>query len=157
MSKHERTVAFGVVDEGRVGEHIQRQQANEKISLGRVIDAIPQFIQVTHHPTFRAEYVVQNNEDIVIHFFLPVEVAFGAYWTSAFPVTLDRFAQAYFSATRPRLQAKYTEELKSWWFKAHGYGHIVDLSSFIHGFFDGLDAALKDRGRAESGTAGSPS
>lgn len=154
MSKHERTVVLGEVDDG-LAERVLQQQ--KKISLGQVIDAVPRFTPVTHHPTFRAEYVIQNDEDIVVHFFLPEGVQLGTYWTSTFPLTLDRFAQFYFSATRPRLQAKYTDELKSWWFKAHGYGHIVGLEAFIKVFFEGLDVALKDRARAESGTAGTPS
>ncbi len=152
MSKDERTVAFGVVDEAKVGEHVQRQQKDPDISLGRIIDGVPQFIQVGHHPTFRAEYFVQDGTDIIIHFFKPLELQLGTYWTSMFPRALDSLAQAYFQATRPRLQAKYTEAVDergdSWWFKARGYGHIFDLKTFIHAFFDSLDAALSERGLA---------
>jgi hypothetical protein len=147
---NERTVAFGVVDETRVGEHIQRQQAHDggKISLSSIADAVPKFTPLSY-PTFLAEYAVQSGQDIVVHFFLP-QGFLGAqdYWTSRFPTALDATAREYFAAERPRLQAKFTQELNSWWFKARGYGHIIDLVGFVRKFFETLDASLRARAQA---------
>lgn len=155
MSK-ERTVAFGVVDESRISEHIQRQQTNDgdKISLGSVIDAVPKFVPVTRFPSFRAEWVLQGGKDLVIHFFRPEGLASPPsqahrdYWLTRFPTFLDSTARSYFHAERPRLQAKYTMEVDSWWFKANSYEHIIDLAGFAEKFLEALDASLRGVGQA---------
>lgn len=154
MSEKERTVAFGVVDEARIGEHIQRQQAHDadKISLSSVIEAVPKFTPVTNLSTFRAEWVLQNGRDIVIHFFAPPglnsQQEHRNYWLTRFPTFLDATARGYFQAEHPRLQAKYTMELDSWWFKANGYEHIIDLAGFVRKFLESLDASLRGVGQA---------
>lgn len=144
MAKNERTIAFGVVtDEAGVGDQIKKQQ---DISLDAVVNAIPKFLKVDDYTTFRAEYALQDSA-IVIHFYFPPEFKGDAsiYWATRFPQALDVSARSYFNADRPRLQAKYTQELNSWWFRASGYDHIVDMAGFIRGFFDALDAALEAR------------
>jgi hypothetical protein len=141
---NERNVAFGYVEEEKLGETIQRQQSQDHFPLGSIAEGVPQFIAVNDYTTFRAEYTLQD-ENVVVHFFLPPEFKeqVGEYWTIRFPRALDATARAYFSADKPRLQAKYTEEMKSWWFRALSYGHIIDLKGFVMGFFDELDRALE--------------
>jgi hypothetical protein len=156
MSEKERTVAFGVVDESRIGEHIQRQQDHDggKMSLGSIVDAVPKFTPVVHLASFRAEWVLQSGRDLVIHFFPPVGLAGPGnpvhrdYWLTRFPTFLDSTARSYFQAERPRLQAKYTVEVDSWWFKANGYEHIIDLAGFVGKFLEALDASLRGVGQA---------
>ena len=65
------------------------------------------------------------------------------YWLTTFPKILDESAKTFFDAGSPRLQAKYTEELVSWWFKAQGYGNRIDPDAYALRFFDVLDAALE--------------
>ena len=61
---------------------------------------------------------------------------------------LERVAPEHFQATQPRLVAKYTEDdgvgnsLDSWWFKAQGYGHVLDLDAYVMKFFEKMDGAL---------------
>lgn len=147
MTKDERTVAFGYVPDGKVGEGLaQQQKQDNNISLGSVAQAVPKFTKVEDYTTFVAEYALQDG-NIVIHFFLPADFKgnAGNYWAVNFPRALDATARSYFMADRPRLQAKYTPELQSWWFKANSYDHVVDIAGFIRGFFDALDAALETR------------
>lgn len=142
----ERSVAFGHVDEERLHETIEKQQSQGDFSLNSVANAVPVFVPVDDYTTFRAEYTL-SDDNIVVHFFLPPDFRGqeGDYWAIKFPRALDVTARNYFAADRPRLQAKYTPELKSWWFRAMGYGHIIDLKGFVLGFFDELDAALEPR------------
>jgi len=144
MTTNERTVAFGHVDEDKLGETLSRQQEKDNFPLGSIADGIPQFTQVPFYTTFRAEYALQD-DNLIVHFFLPPELngQVGEYWTVRFPRALDLVARRYFSADRPRLTAKYTEELKSWWLRAMSYGHIVDFKGFVTGFFDELDHVLE--------------
>src|SRR6188768_3206480 len=130
MSKNERTVEFGYLPEGQQRVAInQQQQQDSNISLGAIADAVPRFTAVQLYTTFDAEWALQD-ENIVVHFFLPKDFRGDAsnYWTQRFPTALDAVARAYFSADRPRLQAKYTQELNSWWFRAMSYAHVIDLT-----------------------------
>lgn len=144
METNERTVVLGPIDEGRMGHLIARQQDKDKFALNSIVDGVPKFIQETSYTTFLAEYVVQDG-NIIIHFFLPSDFKGHAqqYWEVTFAVALDTTAQRVFQATTPRLQAKYTEEMKSWWFRALNYDHIIDMQGFINRFFDELDTALE--------------
>jgi hypothetical protein len=146
MSDNERTVAFGYVDENTVGGTLIEQHQRDNFGLSAIANAVPKFIPVEEYTTFRAEYVLQDG-NIVIHFFLPTDFrgSKGDYWAIQFPKALDATAQHCFQATRPRLQAKYTEELESWWLRALSYEHIIDLRAFLYAFFDLLDATLEAR------------
>jgi hypothetical protein len=106
----------------------------------RIASGVPVFTRVEDYTTFIAEHTMKD-DDLVIHFY-PTEES-NSYWTSRFPEVLDRVAQAYFRATSPRLQAKFTHEVNSWWFRARGYSHIPDMNGFISGFFDALDQGLE--------------
>ena len=108
---------------------------------------------------FRAEYALQDR-DITIHFFLTEKPEGGAipgvlplwssttqqalenWWLSAFPLALSREAKEYFGAESPRIMAKYTGELASWWFKAQGYDYLLDWKGFVLGFLKKLDQSL---------------
>lgn len=111
--------------------------------------AVIQFTKISDYTTFSAEFAVVDN-DIVIHFFLTPELALQQdepsvenYWLGKFPKTLDKTARDYFQADFPRLMAKYTQELKSWWFKAQGYGLNIDPDAFVKKFFETLDKSLE--------------
>jgi hypothetical protein len=67
------------------------------------------------------------------------------FWMESFPHVLDATAQSHFSETAPRITAKYTEELYSWWFCARGYSHLIDFDSFVEKFLSALDAAAKQQ------------
>lgn len=68
------------------------------------------------------------------------------FWLATFPNVLSTVAQRHFEAAYPRLQAKYTDELKSWWVRAQGFGHVLDLDRFMGSFFMQLDRALDSQG-----------
>lgn len=144
MPPSERTIEFGYLKEGTQVEAIQQQQEHDNnLQLGRIVDAIPKFTK-SRREFFSAEYALKDGA-IVIHFFqLDITLPWNTpdYWRRAFAVSLDRVARDYFGAQAPRLRAKFTEELNSWWFQANGYGHIVDLSRFIKGFFEALDVDI---------------
>lgn len=138
----ERTVEIGSVDEGRATRAVGEMSSGEGPSLTSVMDAVPKFTRVDDFTTFSAEYTLQNG-DIVIHFFPTNDRVSTAYWTKRFPAVLDRVAQVYFEATSPRLQAKYTEELSSWWFRARSYSHVIDFRGLVWGFLEELDRELE--------------
>lgn len=116
--------------------------------------SVPDFKKV-NTKSFRAEYdIIEGN--VVVHFFLPVQAdqhikspngraAWMKYWLEKFPAHLDVVAKKHFDAEYPRLQAKYTEEMASWWLRAQGYGRLLNPKKFMETFFDLLDAALQER------------
>lgn len=126
-----------------VNELIENWGAQDSFLASSVVDGVPKFKKVDCYTTFLAEYDLIG-DDIVIHFFETEEypASNSRYWLHTFAATLDSFAQDYFNANSPRLVAKYTEELKSWWFKACGYDHLLDLDAFVMRFFEGLDVVL---------------
>lgn len=135
--ENERTVAFGQVNEEQV---IPALSAQGDLSANAIAKGVPQFIRVEDYTTFVAEWMMQDG-NIVVHFF-PLEGTLVSYWTVDFPAALDRVAQEVFKATAPRLQAKYTEELRSWWLRALKYDHVISVSGLMETFFDSLDHAL---------------
>lgn len=142
----ERTVVFGHVEEGTAAQTLS-EQAQDNFSTKSIADGVPKFQSVTDYNTFLAEYTLKDG-DIVIHFFLPKDFrksgqAALIYWTTTFAVALDYVAQEVFQATQPRLQAKYTEELNSWWLRARSYDHLINLQQFMGSFFERLDEELE--------------
>ncbi len=135
----------------------ERLQAGGKAApeyIGNVLDAVIKFEKVTGFTTFLAEYAIQEGSYIV-HFFPPKEqyinkgnghfqVAdeFLLKWKRVFPQVLSPAAEDYFGASQPRLQAAYTAEMTSWWFKAAGFADCLAPDEFILAFFEKLDAAL---------------
>lgn len=115
-------------------------------SFGGVAQAVLKFVQVGGYTTFRAEHT-RVDDNIVVHFFRP-EKASDAYWLDKFADGLNTVAQGHFAAAYPRLAAKFTEDdgagnkLDSWWFKARGYDHILDVDAYMGKFYDKLDAFM---------------
>jgi len=117
--------------------------------IGNVPGAVLKFNKVLDFTTFDAEYNLQDG-NVVVHFFMPRDHSVTQeYWRSVFADVLTGVAQEHFQATAPRLVAKYAEDdgaggtLNSWWFKAQGYGHLLDPSTFLDLFFTKMDAALE--------------
>jgi len=98
--------------------------------------------------------------DMVFHFFKNDEVKarrdVADYWTVAFPRALEPVALAHFNVTADsgRLKAQhvyssespYTERepLDSWWFRAYGFGFLLDPHRMALQFIEKLDQALED-------------
>jgi hypothetical protein len=109
--------------------------------LDTVTNSIPDFTKV-EYSTYKAEHSFTGN-DIVIHFYLPTkQKVTEAYWKLHFAAALNDVGQEHFQATAPRLVAKYTDELNSWWFKAQGYDHIIDLPKYLSRFFEALEERM---------------
>lgn len=116
-----------------------------------VAQGVPKFKEYACY-SFKAEHAIIDG-DIVIHFFLPAharvdtpeaEQEWMQYWLGRFADAMDRTAREYFEAEHPRLVAKYTEEMASWWFRARGFGaDILDPDLFVTKFYEKLDAALR--------------
>jgi len=116
--------------------------------IGNVPGAVVQFKKVTDFTTFDAEYNLNDN-NIVVHFFMPSGyMVTEKYWKTCFAEALEAVAASHFQATSPRLVAKYADDdgagnsLHSWWFKAQGYGHLVDPDTFVMKFFELMDGLL---------------
>jgi hypothetical protein len=105
----------------------------------------PNFMSVDSYTTFKAEYAVLDG-DIVFHFFANDEINRlpdpWHYWKTVFPRCLERVAEKYFAATYPRVRAAYTDELASWWLRANGFGHILNMDEFAKQFLERLDKEL---------------
>lgn len=137
---------------GEVPEDDARRLLSGASDVAIAEEAIPRFTKVTYQ-SFRAEHAVIRG-DIIIHFFLPKHAvvdspesrqAWMSYWLKTFPTKLDPVAQQYFETGYPRIMAKYTEEVASWWFKAQGFGEVLDAGRFLSKFYEQLDAALQTR------------
>lgn len=146
----ERNVVIGEVPHDEAMSRLNREQ---DLAFDGLSDAVPKFTKVSLYTTFTAEYALIG-EDLVFHFFPSPErnkVEFTQYWIHNFPKCLDESARQHFDADYPRLVAKYTDELKSWWFKAHGYDHVIDVDAFVARFLKRLDEAI-DRFEATYGS-----
>ena len=112
----------------------------------------PMFFKQKDYNFFRVEHRMETDrkgqQNLVVHFFHPRSVKpdeahpLRNWWLVTFPKTLDVVARSYFEAEAPRLQAKYTTEVASWWFKAQGYGHLLDPDAFLQAFFEQLDGTF---------------
>ena len=142
MSKsNERTAVFGHVNERTVSRDVQEQIAEaDTFPAGRIVDGVPHFTTMDDYTTYRAEWALKDR-DVVIHFFRGEDTR---GWTDLFPSVLDRVAREHFDADAPRLQAKFTQEMDSWWFLAKGYNHVLNLPAFLGRFFEKLDAGLEE-------------
>ena len=142
-------------------EEVPKAQAKEALTqtagleFRGINDAVIQFIKVKAYTTFDAEYAWIDN-DLVIHFFMPPEFVNAPrdvalkWWTETFSACLESAARQFFSADYPRLVAKYTEEMTSWWFRAHGYGDVLDPDAFAVRFLKQLDATI-ERAQTQAG------
>lgn len=148
----ERTVVLGEVPPDEALRSLQLSSKDEH-TIEEVGRAVPVFKEVKL-PEFRAQHAVVSG-DLVIQFFLPVpaeelkradakvQQRWATYWLEAFPRQLSPVAKLYFQADKPRLVAKYTEELASWWFRARGFGDGLDPDGLAEGFYKRLAEALR--------------
>lgn len=130
-------------DTEEVFRKAQAQNGEAPDHMVGIEKAIPVFTQVNDYTTFRAEWA-QIGTALVLHFFLYPDVQSDAkerYWLDKFPTQLSDTAERYFGATAPRIIAKYTPELESWYMRANGFTPL-DPGAYLQGFFDELDRAL---------------
>jgi hypothetical protein len=110
------------------------------------------FIKITDYTTFQGEYAITNG-DLVFHFDRTDEIRAlpqgprDVYWHRTFAECLNEVAQRIFEAGPPELQGQFIDEpdlgvIQSWWFKASGFGHILDPHKKVYAFLDALDSAL---------------
>lgn len=136
----ERFVAVAEVSQGEAANALLTGQ-----DMG-----VPESIKFTSREMryFKLEYALVDR-DVIVHFFVGDQVASSwaeaniqKWWLNDFATALSSVAQQHFDATLPRIMAKYTTELASWWFKAQGYDHLLDLDAFLLAFFERLDETL---------------
>lgn len=135
---NERTVVLTGPDSNKAGKVLNSQGDTH---LADITSSIPKFKELVFEE-FRAEYAL-SGDNVVIHFFLPKRKVTEHYWKDLFAQALNDVGQEHFQATKPRLVGKYTEELHSWWFKANGYGHIIDIDQYIIQFFEKLAVVMR--------------
>ena len=143
QTTEDRKVILGEIPKDMAIETLVNQPP---VNAEGVKENVPKFKKVTCFTTFFAEYGMMG-DDIVIHFFhTPENPDDGKcpYWHDMFPTALNDLAQSYFQATAPRLVAKYTEELKSWFFRAQKYSHVLDIDAFVMSFFEKLDQEMDE-------------
>lgn len=133
---------------------VSNEQANQLMQDGpRAIKglskAVPEFKKIEDFTTFRAEYAMIG-PDLVMHFYgtpehpntdNPNDVW---YWQTYFPNCLEEAGGAHFQASRPRVIAKYTEEMRSWFLKAQRYDHLTNIDAFVKVFCAKLDHVLEE-------------
>lgn len=138
----EREVVLGELDPSQAASQLTSGREGGTY-LRDIQNSVPQFKRVDDYTTFMVEWDLIG-DDLVFHFYLTKEyVEDPAYWTVQFPQVLNVIGQEHFGASAPRLQAKYTEEVQSWWMKAQRYGHILDIPVYVAAFFEKLDAGLE--------------
>ena len=151
IANEERQVVLGEVPEKDARKALKEEEQRQWDAQS-IPGAIPEFKDSNRY-SFKAKWAVIS-EDIQIQFFLPKHAntdtpraaeAWQEYWLKKFAAKLDATARKYFDADAPRLLAKYTPELASWWFKAQGFGHMLDVSGYVECFLYLLDATLKTK------------
>lgn len=155
IANEERQVVLGEIPEKDAKDTLKGEQ--KEWSAGSLPGAIPEFKDSNRY-SFRAKWAVIG-DDIQVQFFLPKHAktntpreaeAWQEYWLKRFASKLDTVSRQYFDAESPRLLAKYTPELASWWFKAQGFSHMVDPKKYVDGFLDLLDSTLKSKEQTSS-------
>lgn len=149
----ERTVQIGGVAEDRAAGMLHTEGQMTAGTEEDIRRAVPDFTEI-ELPTFKAKWAVVNG-DLQVQFYLPAgapdlkraganeQRRWEAYWLKQFPNALSPVAKKYFQADKPRLVAKYTDEVASWWFCARGFGEAVSPSALAEGFAAALDAELQ--------------
>lgn len=109
-----------------------------------------EFTKVNDYTTFRAEFTVKNESNLVFHFYATPEVNLQKqpwhYWKTVFPRVLEEVAVPFFRSSPPDLRAAFTEELASWWLQADGAaGKVLSADHFARKFLERLDEELEKR------------
>lgn len=151
---HERKVVLGPIHPEEARKLAMDVASQSCISANSVAKGVPEFTKEAFF-SFRAEHTLIE-DNLVIHFFVPkhaelcikgdnnpAERQWMDYWLKVFPVKLDVVARKYFDAEYPRLQAKYTPEMASWWFRAQNYGRLLSPTQFTHQFLEELNTSLQ--------------
>lgn len=149
----ERTVSLEGMDQEQAQKRFEDESRTVGGEVGGIQDAVIKFTQIDDFTTFRAEYSWVD-DNLIIHFFLTKEMvelnkteeggpSVKQYWLNKFPHALERASKEYFQADSPRLTAKYTTELASWFFRAQGYADRLDPGLFAEKFFEHLDQVLE--------------
>lgn len=117
------------------------------------------FKKFNDYTTFQGEFAITEG-DLVFHFDRTDEVKAlqqgprDVYWQQTFAACLNQVAQNVFEATYPQLQGQFIDEpelgvVQSWWFRANGFGHLLDPHKKVYSFLDALDAALEEASRRQ--------
>lgn len=150
LASEERQIVLGEITEKEAKDALKGEK--KEWNANSLPNAIPEFKESDRY-SFKSKWSVIG-DDIQIQFFLPKHAkldepraaeAWQDYWLKKFAATLDEVARKYFDADSPRLLAKYTPELASWWFKAQGFSHMLDPESYVNGFLDLLDESLNSK------------
>lgn len=147
---NERVVTLADLDE-KQAVSLLRQDIMKEGTAESIEAAVPKFHK-QEFQNFYAEYGVVN-DDLVVHFYLPKSINYSAldsraqqrlsdWWAGTFPQVLSDVAPAAFKAEFPRVIAKYTEEVASWWFCARGFASALDPQALLRVFLEKLDSAL---------------
>lgn len=113
-----------------------------------------EFSQIREYTTYEGEFAVKDG-DLVFHFSRTAEVLAKpgtereAYWKTTFPTCLERVAKEVFECDYPRIQGQFIHEpslgiVESWWFKADGFGMLLEPHKKAYVFLDALDKALDE-------------
>jgi len=143
----ERTVASSAV----AGEESANQVGGALGSEANVaLKPQPIDFQVKEYRNFRAEYAL-SDDDFIIHYFITKKQIKSCpmqelehWWLNEFSEKMEALSKEYFDAGSPRIQAAYTPELASWWFRARGYGYLIDPTAFLLEFFEQLDGSFHE-------------
>ena len=149
---NERLVHLGEIKPAEAFSSLNSEVSKET-SVSNLVEGIPRLTS-TSFSTFRADHGVVG-ADLVVHFYLPHGVSdllkkadsryqerWETYWFRVFPEVLSQVARAHFREDKPRIVAKYTEELASWWFCARGFGDSTNPDALLLMFFQKMDKAL---------------
>jgi hypothetical protein len=157
---NERYVELGELGEKEGAYALGTEAVLTEGHISQVEEAVPQFIEKKYE-CFTAKHAVVGH-DLVIQFYLPeaagdlktadarVQRQWESFWLEAFRDALSPVAQEYFQAEYPRLVAKYTEELASWWFRARGFGDSMSPLELAEGFERRLNDRLQNQSAGQN-------
>ncbi len=150
MNDEKYVTIDGVTPEQAV-DHLRSNTA-QAYDAASLPSAVPAFKKVEYR-SFIAEWALIG-DDIQVKFFLPKHAvlstpeasqAWLTYWLERFTQKLDLVAREYFQAEQPRLVVKWTDEFRSWWFRASQYSYLLDVGAYLTPFFEQLDRALQEK------------
>lgn len=151
--ENERRVELRGMTSNEGKDAIKKIKGEEVYSANSLRDAVVK-LEPFNCYSFRAEYTFRN-DDVVVHFYVPERAhaldtaearrAWMTYWQTRFPSKLSDVSQEFFKAGPDRLEADYTAEVASWWFRAKGFATATNPKMLVHRFFEKLDEALRQK------------